>query len=298
MAPEKASALSIKAPFFIGRRGAVLIVFVLAAIVSYFSLGLELKTLWPSEGGRSIAAGFFSRAFSPAMHAEGEFVPANDPPLLQIAAEAAWLTFLFAAAAMGLALLIGIVFGFLASSAWWRGDPQGAESAAVKWLRRTLAPAVYVASRTFIAVIRSIHELLWAILFLTAFGLCDAAAILALALPYGGYLAKIFSELIDEASPTAAAGLRAVGAGSLQVFTFGLLTQALPDMIAYAFYRFECALRSSAVLGFFGFPTLGLFIRQSFNSSNYGEVWTYLYVLLLLIIVFDWWSGAVRKRLV
>ena len=69
-------------------------------------------------------------------------------------------------------------------------------------------------------------------------------------------------------------------------------------MIAYAFYRFECALRSSAVLGFFGFPTLGLSIKHAFNSSNYGEVWTFLYVLLFLIVIFDWWSGAVRNRLV
>ena len=61
----------------------------------------------------------------------------------------------------------------------------------------------------------------------------------------------------------------------------------MPDLIAYAFYRFECVLRSSAVLGFFGFPTLGLYIRQSFDSTSYGEVWTYLYVLLALVIVFD-----------
>ena len=69
-------------------------------------------------------------------------------------------------------------------------------------------------------------------------------------------------------------------------------------MLSYAFYRFECALRSSAILGFFGFPTLGLYLRQSFLSTNYGEVWTFLYVLIALVLVFDAWSGALRRRLV
>ena len=68
------------------------------------------------------------------------------------------------------------------------------------------------------------------------------------------------------------------------MFVFGLLPRALPDMCAYAFYRFECAVRSSAVLGFFGFPTLGYSIAQSFENLHYGEVWTYLYMLMVLVI--------------
>jgi len=73
---------------------------------------------------------------------------------------------------------------------------------------------------------------------------------------------------------------------------------ALPDMVAYTFYRFECALRSAAVLGFFGFPTLGLRIKQAFGSTNFGEVWTHLYMLIILVVVFDLWSGAIRRRMV
>jgi phosphonate transport system permease protein len=70
----------------------------------------------------------------------------------------------------------------------------------------------------------------------------------------------------------------------------------MPDMITYSFYRFECALRSSAILGFFGYPTLGFFIAASFENLHYGEVWTYLYTLFFLVTVVDWWSGALRKR--
>ena len=121
--------------------------------------------------------------------------------------------------------------------------------------------------------------------------------VLAIAIPYGGTLAKIFSEMIDEAPRDAALALRAAGASGLQVFGFGLVPRAVPDMIAYAFYRFECALRSSAVLGFFGMGTLGREIEQAFQATNYGEVWTHLYVLIALVIVFDAWSGRLRARL-
>ena len=77
-----------------------------------------------------------------------------------------------------------------------------------------------------------------------------------------------------------------------------MLPRALPDMVAYALYRFECGLRSAAVLGFFGLPTLGYHLAASFENLHYGEVWTYLYTLLGLVILVDWWSGSVRRRLV
>jgi phosphonate transport system permease protein len=72
--------------------------------------------------------------------------------------------------------------------------------------------------------------------------------------------------------------------------------RALPDIGAYSFYRFECALRSSAILGFFGPETLGKFIRLAWNENHYGEVWTYLYTLFALILLADWWSGVLRRR--
>ena len=153
-------------------------------------------------------------------------------------------------------------------------------------------------TRVVIVGMRSVHELLWAVLFLAAFGLNSASAVIAIAIPYAGTLAKVFSEMIDEASRDAGHALRAAGASPLQVFCFGLLPRAVPDMSAYAFYRFECAVRSSAILGFFGFPTLGYFISAAFENLHYGEVWTYLYVLSALVIGIEIWSGAMRRRFV
>jgi phosphonate transport system permease protein len=122
------------------------------------------------------------------------------------------------------------------------------------------------------------------------------SAVLAIAIPYAAILGKVFSELIDEAPREAARSLREAGASAMQAFVFGLLPRALPDIVAYAFYRFECAVRSSAILGFFGFPTLGYYIAASFENLHYGEVWTYLYALFALVALLDWWSGALRRR--
>lgn len=287
---------ALRPPLPVGRRGWVLLSLLLAGVLSALHLDMSLGQLIPSEGGLKLAGEFLSRALTPALVHETEFVP--DQSLLSMSLESAWTTLLFAGAAMALSLLLGIVLGFFASSAWWAQDVAGGRSKVLNILRRSLLPALYGSARIVIAFMRSIHELVWALLLLIVLPTSPTTAIIAIALPYGGTLAKIFSEMIDEAQRRPAYALRAAGASGLQTFAFGLLPSALPDMTAYTFYRFECALRSAAILGFFGFTTLGLRIKQAFENTDFGEVWTHLYMLILLIVIFDWWSGALRRRMV
>ncbi len=65
--------------------------------------------------------------------------------------------------------------------------------------------------------------------------------------------------------------------------------------------RDSCWSRSAArpgSLGFFGYPTLGYYIAAAFENLHFGEVWTYLYTLFILVAIADWWSGALRRKLV
>ncbi|MCP4037040.1 MAG: ABC transporter permease subunit [bacterium] len=287
---------AIRSPNPVGVRVILFASAVSAFAIAWVGLDARLSDLVPGSGGIAIAGRFFSRALSPAWRSEAQFVPDQAPPLLEIVFEATLNTLLVGAAAMSLSLVLGLVLGFAASTAWWSGGNALGTSGVFGVLRRSLFPALCGVSRLVIIFMRSIHELLWAVLFLAAIGLNNLAAVLAIAIPYAGVLAKIFSELVDEAPRNSADALRGLGAGGFQTYCFGLLPRALPDLIAYVFYRFECALRSSAILGFFGFPTLGLYIRQSFNATNYGEVWTFLYALLALVIVADAWGAAVRRR--
>lgn len=289
MAPEPGRWFPLRA------RGTVILAMVVAAGWAYGALGLSVGGLLPDESGWTLASEFFGRMLSPATEHETAFVP--ETSLWASSLAAAGRTIGYAAAAMGLSLALGVVLGFLGSSAWWSGEVLGRRQTTWRSLARGVAPILYGATRLVIALMRSVHELLWALLFLVIFGLTPTTAVVAIAIPYGGTLAKIFSELVDEAPRAPALALRHAGATGLQVFVVGLLPPALPDMIAYSFYRFECALRSAAILGFLGVPTLGVLIKQAFDYGEYGEAWTHLYMLIALIAGFDLWSGAVRKRM-
>ena len=146
--------------------------------------------------------------------------------------------------------------------------------------------------RTFCAFIRAIHELFWALVFIQLFGLSTLTGLLAIALPYAGTLAKIYGELFEETSPQARANL--INRKSLSSFFYTTLAQAWPELTAYTRYRFECALRSTVVLGFVGLPTLGFYLETSLSEGRYDEAAGLLYALLLMIASQRWW---LRKQL-
>lgn len=268
----------------------------LAGLWAAHGLGVTFGGLLPAGGGRTILGEFAGAALAPAFTYEAA-VPEGTQALAWKVLDALRRTLVFAAAGMSLALVIGLPLGLLGSTVWWRGRAAG-ESRRARLLRRVASSGLFIGLRALIALMRSVHELLWAVLLLAALGLHPFSAVCAIAIPYGGTLAKVFSEILDEAPLDSAEVLRGNGAGGAQVFCFGLLPRALPDMAAYAFYRFECAVRSSAVLGFFGFPTLGYFIKLAFDNQRYREVWTYLWALIAVVLVLEFTSAALRRRVV
>ncbi len=282
----------IPRPWPLGPRGVLLAGLVSAAVGAHLYLGLSWADLVPRGTGAQVCGDFFAAALRPAWTYEADFVPPGSAPFLLRLGEALLRTIVFASVGMTLALGMAVPLGFLASDAWWE-DTRGGEDS-----RTGRGRLVQGLVRAVMAGMRSIHELLWALLFLAAFGLNTFSAVAALALPFGGTLAKVFAELIDETGGESSAALRAAGGGGLALFLFGRLPGALADMASYAFYRFECAIRSSAILGFFGYPTLGYYLHRSFENLHYREVWTYLYALALLVLALEAWSAALRRRFV
>ncbi|MCB0324657.1 MAG: ABC transporter permease subunit [Bdellovibrionales bacterium] len=272
----------------------LLSVIVLAGVWGWWFLDLDLSALIPAQANRLVIFRFFSAALHPALTYESS-VPPETAPLWLKAAQAAGMTVVFAAACMSLAFLLALPLAIAASAVWWSSvlDPGRKQHA----LLLALAGSGYAVARATIGLLRSIHELLWAVLLLAALGLTPLSALFALAIPYAGMLAKGISELLDEAPRGPTAAVRSTGATRLQQFCFGIVPTVFTDLTAYFLYLFECALRSSAVLGFFGFPTLGYFISASFENLHYREVWTYLYTIFLLAAITDVCSGAIRKRM-
>lgn len=250
------------------RWGGLFIVALLAAVW----LGLDPSGLWPRAPGVLFDLG--AAALTPATFDEST----GTVWLAPVVAEAIWMTVAIAAAAFGLALALAVPLGALASTRFGGGG------------------LGLVAVRTLIAGMRSVHELLWAMLLLAAFGRSTGSAVIALAIPSAGALARVFGDLLDETPGNGSRALRATGSTELQALCFGIVPRAMPNLLAYALYRFECAVRSSAVLGFFGFPTLGYGIASSVDGLHFHETWTYLYALFALVWLLERWSAGVRRR--
>lgn len=142
--------------------------------------------------------------------------------------------------------------------------------------------------RNFCIAIRAIHELFWAILLMQVTGLSAATGVLAIAIPYAGIFAKVFAEYLDEADPRPAAAMPP-RADPISVHFYARLPLALPEFRTYLLYRLECGLRSSAVLGFIGLPTLGFALDTFFRQGMYGAVAAVLIVYYLLIGTMRLW---------
>ena len=134
--------------------------------------------------------------------------------------------------------------------------------------------------------IRAVHELFWALLLLGLTGLTPLTGVLAIGMPYAGIFAKVFSEYLEETPATAPL---ARGLPALTALMWVRLPQALPMMRTYTLYRLECGLRSSAVLGFIGLPTLGYQLETAFRQAQYGEAAAVLALFLGLILPLRTW---------
>ncbi|WP_282025203.1 PhnE/PtxC family ABC transporter permease [Limimaricola cinnabarinus] len=135
---------------------------------------------------------------------------------------------------------------------------------------------------------RSVHELFWALLLLGVTGLGPLTGVLAIALPYAGIFAKVFAEYLAEADPAASRALPR-RTPPLSRLLWSRLPLALPELGAYTLYRLECGLRSSAVLGFVGLPTLGYLLETDFRQAQYGAAAASLMVYLALILPIRHW---------
>ena len=259
-------------PVFLETRG--LLTFALVGVLGWSLWQVDWGGGLVHSGGGSAAVEFFGALFSLDLSLA----------FLKTALTASWYTVAYAVAGITLAVALGLPLGIIASGTL-------ARSARVRW-------PIMVLTRAFLACIRSVHELVWAWLFVAAIGLSPMAAVLALAIPYGGILGRIYSEILNDVPTAPLHSLRAAGASEWKVLVYGRLPMALPDMLGYTFYRFECGIRAAAIMSFIGIAGLGYQIQLSLDDLLYDQVWTLFMFLVALILTVDAWSTMVRKRLV
>lgn len=221
----------------------------------------------------------------------GQFFPPNlSGDFLQIALKATIETLAMATAGTALAMLLAAPLGLaltysLSISRIGPGPGRG------------LGEALRAAARVVLLVLRGIPEIVWALLLVRAFGLGPAAGVLAIAITYGGMLGKVYSEILESGDTGPARALLESGSGRLMAFCYGLLPGAAQELASYTVYRWECAVRASVIMGFVGAGGLGQLMDQSMKMLNGGEVSTILIIFLLLVLLADAVSNAIRRLL-
>ena len=141
-------------------------------------------------------------------------------------------------------------------------------------------------------VLRSIHELFWALLLIQVFGLGPTTGVLAIAIPYAGIFAKVFAEIIEEAD-LAAEKVLPPGSSVVSAFAFARLPEVAERFKTYTLYRLECGLRSTLVLGFVGLPSVGFHLEGYFKQGKYAEAAALLAVFYVLIGTRRLWARPV-----
>jgi phosphonate transport system permease protein len=245
-----------------------------------FGIGLDLRRLLndlPRVG--QILIRDFDRQGNPVdAHKRGllqpnwDFLPQTYAPMLET------IQMAILAAAIGCAVALPIAF----------------------LLSRVTTPGrlTYTVGRTILSVIRSIPDLLWALIFIAAVGLGPLPGIAALVLFNIGVVGKLLSETVDGIDQGPIEAARASGGNRMQWVRWSVLPQVLPNYAAYSLYIFELNVRASTVLGIVGAGGIGRLLYREYSLINWSNVSVVVAELFVMVFFIELFSIALRRRLV
>jgi len=159
-------------------------------------------------------------------------------------------------------------------------------------------PATYTVTRLVLNFMRSIPELVWALLFVAAVGLGPFTGVLALAFGSVGSLSRVFAEAIEQIDPAQVNAVRATGASGLQSFIYAVVPQALPLFISYSIIYFESNVRHATILGYVGAGGVGFLLFKYTGTSDYDKVLGTALVLVVAVTIIDRFSSWLRARFI
>ncbi len=161
---------------------------------------------------------------------------------------------------------------------------------------RNLSPApIAWTARTLVALFRTFHAVIVAILFVKAVGFGALAGILALIVASMGFLSKLLAEAVEEMSMKQVEAVRATGASFLSVVVMGVLPQVMPRFIGFCAYQLDSNLRNSALVGLVGGGGIGATLFTAFQRFDYDFVLTIVLAIIAVVMVGELLSGFMRK---
>ena len=249
---------------------APLLIFIPA--ISYIPVSIEiLKGL--HIGGLNIIFLFITSSLKPSL----------DPVIIKSAFEGLQITIAIALISWVISMFFGIILGVLSSDLFWKNITNF--SLFGKILKYVLAFP------------RSIHEVIWGILFIQFLGLNTWVAVISLVIPYSALTARIISEQLDSFDINPLTALTRTGANSISSFITFVIPKLISILSIYGIYRLECAIRGATLLGIFGLGGIGTELYLTLRSMEFREMWTFLWLLFLLVIALDKGTSSFRNNL-
>lgn len=161
---------------------------------------------------------------------------------------------------------------------------------------RNLAPTpVYLLCRSFIAISRTLNEVIVAIFMVAMFGFGPFAGFLTLTFATIGFMAKLMAEDIEEIDAQQLEALRATGARAPQVLDFAVLSQVLPRLVGLSLYRLDINFRESAVVGIVGAGGIGATLNTALDRYEFDSAAAILLVIIAIVMAAEYISGYLRK---
>jgi len=155
-------------------------------------------------------------------------------------------------------------------------------------------------ARGILSFLRSMPEIIWALLFVSLSGLGILAGVFGIVCHTVGAMGKMFFECIESAGPKMQSEIEAMridGASEVQIIRHGIVPEILPLVSSYTLYRFESTIRTSTIMGLVGAGGLGLELTMAVRMFRRQEALAIILVIVALVFCVDWASGQIRKHI-
>lgn len=208
------------------------------------------------------------------------FTPDLSNDTIKIALDATYQTLIYAICGISIALLLGFILSLI--------------SAGVLTSNNFF---IFLSNKT-LTLFRGIHPLIWGIFFVSTIGLTPFSGIFAIGISYAGAIGRVFSDNFKNVPKEPLNLLKSNGASKLTLLFYCYLPFTIVDLISYFMYRFECSIRTSIIMSFIGLGGLGYEIHLALNDLYYNKMWTYIFFLLILVIIIEIWGNKLRKEMI
>lgn len=205
--------------------------------------------------------------------------PATDPEFLARVADRLIETIYIAVAGTAIGIVLSFPIAFLAAR---KLSPLGR----VRWL-----------ARGFVSFCRTVPDLVWALIFVSAVGLGSVAGMLAIVVDTIGFCARFFAEAMEDSDPAPQEALEATGASKLDILFAAVIPDAMPSFINTALFALEKAVRSSVVLGIVGAGGIGQELKANFELFQYPKAATIIIAIFIIVLAMERLTDWLRQRI-